>query len=56
MNRKTKMAYNAEAKWLVWQKLILCDYYAHTVVYSVEHPYVLNSSGTPLDILHYTPK
>ena len=34
MNRKTKMAYNAEAKWLVWQKLILCDYYAHTVVQS----------------------
>ena len=33
MNRKTKMAYNAEAKWLIWQKLILCDYYTHTVVY-----------------------
>ena len=32
MNRKTKMGYNAEAKWLIWQKLILCDCYTHTVV------------------------
>ena len=33
MNRKTKMGYNAEAKWLIWQKLILSNYCTHTVVY-----------------------
>ena len=38
MNRKTKMGYNAEAKWLIWQKLILCDYFTHTVVYTKDSP------------------